>query len=62
MAESKKDDAITQQPAANPQPSYKVVTGTEEWGTGVFDCLDGGLEANDNLCISSLKLGRRAIS
>lgn len=51
MAEYQKNDAVTQQPGAKPQPSYKVVTGNEEWGTGVFDCLDGGLEANDHLCM-----------
>jgi len=52
MAEMKQDP-ITQQPAAQATPSYKVVTGTQEWSNDVFGCLDGGLEANDHLCLKA---------
>jgi hypothetical protein len=54
-------EPVYQQPAAQPTPSYKVVTGNEEWGNDVFGCLDGGLEANDHLCesISFLSVNMR---
>jgi hypothetical protein len=51
MAEyQKQEPVVTQQPGAQATPSYKVVTGSEEWSNDVFGCLDGGLEANDHLC------------
>jgi len=43
-------EPVYEQPAAQPTPSYKVVTGSEEWKNDLFSCMDGGLEANDNLC------------
>ncbi|KAH8594697.1 PLAC8 family-domain-containing protein [Bisporella sp. PMI_857] len=44
---------ITQQPAPKETPSYKVVTGSEEWSHEVFGCLDGGIAANNHLCLKT---------
>jgi len=42
-----------QQPAPQATPSYKVVTGDMEWKNDMFSCFDGGLEANDHLCLKA---------
>jgi len=46
-------EPIYEQPTAQPVPSYKVVTGSEEWKNDIFSCMDGGLEANDHLCLKT---------
>ena len=50
MSENKQNP-ITQQPGHRETPFYRVVTGTEEWSNEMFGCLDGGISANDHLCM-----------
>jgi len=45
---------VTQQPGQNEAPSYRVVTGTEEWNNEIFGCFDDGISANDQLCMHQL--------
>ncbi|RDL31174.1 PLAC8 family protein [Venustampulla echinocandica] len=49
-----KQQPVTQQPTASNNLTYKqvtTVTGTEPWTSDIFNCLDGGLDGNDNLCL-----------
>ena len=45
-------EPITHQPVHKEAPSYQVVTGSEEWHHEMFGCLDGGISANDHLCMN----------